>query len=187
MSKIDQMAYFILANPNITGKELAAKLGYSEPKSVYYWLEKAGYSGLKDFKKMVLSRSFPIPSQTVETTRDSKRWTTMPLYFENDSLRQLDLKEYINAHLGPRSFAVLISENRYGEIAGPGDLLIIDPEGKCGQGDLILINQQGHPAIARVYYLPDKAPIYIDVKDVTQLLSPDFINGKIIFILNHSV
>ena len=51
MSKIDQMAYFILANPNITGKELAAKLGYSEPKSIYYWLEKAGYEGLKDFKK----------------------------------------------------------------------------------------------------------------------------------------
>ncbi|HHY69861.1 MAG TPA: hypothetical protein PLB36_00350 [Bacillota bacterium] len=186
-SKIEQMAYCILANPNITARELAEKLGYSEPKSIYYWLEKAGFRGLKDFKKTVLSRSFPIPNERAETTRDRERRPTLPLYFDNDSLRQLDLKEYIMAHLGPRSFAVLISEDRYGEVAKSGDLLIIDPDGTCGQGDLLLANQDGRPAIARVYYLPDKSPIYIDVHDITHLLSPDFINGKIIFILNHSV
>jgi len=43
LSKIDQMAQLVLANPTITAKELAQKMGYAEQKSVYYWLEKAGY------------------------------------------------------------------------------------------------------------------------------------------------
>ena len=43
MKVLKQMAKLILQNPSITVRELANTLGYSEEKSIYYWLEKANF------------------------------------------------------------------------------------------------------------------------------------------------
>jgi hypothetical protein len=51
------MSRLILADPNVTARQIAKTLGYAEEKSVYYWLSKSGYKGMRDFKKAVLSRS----------------------------------------------------------------------------------------------------------------------------------
>ncbi len=187
MSKIDQMAHLVLANPNITAKELAGKLGYAEPKSIYYWLEKAGFKGMRDFKKTVLSRSFPIPKEQPTAARDSERLPPMPLYTDNDRLRRLSLDEHLRCQLGPRTFAILVSENEFGQIAQSGDILIIDPDEAYSQGDLLLANLDESSYIVRVYYLPDRSPIYVDVRNRSQLLSPDFINGKVAFVIKRSV
>lgn len=60
LSIIHEMARFLLMNPSITAKELARKMGYAEEKSIYYWLNKAGFSGMKEFRRKVLSRQFPV-------------------------------------------------------------------------------------------------------------------------------
>ncbi len=187
MSKMEQMAHLVLANPNITAKELAEKLGYAEPKSIYYWLDKAGFRGIKDFRRAVLSRSFPIPTEAPQEVKDSHRLPPIPLYADNDSLQRLDMDQYLKSRLGPRAFAVLISKNEFGGIVKSGDLLIIDPDGPFSQGDLALANVDAKPYIVRIYYLPDKSPIYVDISDIHQLLLPDFINGKVAFVVRHSI
>lgn len=186
LSKIDQMAHLVLANPNIT-VGTCRKTGYAEPKSIYYWLDKAGFRGMKDFRRAVLSRSFPIPTEPSPEVKDSHRLPPIPLYTANDSLERLDVDQYLKSRLGARAFAVLISKNEFGGMATPGDLLVIDPDGSFSQGDLALANLDGKPCIVRVYYLPNKSPIYVDISDIHRVLLPDFINGKVAFVVRHSI
>lgn len=49
------MRAVVRAHPTITVHELAREMGYSEDRSVYYWLRKAGFRGLRDFKESVLT------------------------------------------------------------------------------------------------------------------------------------
>jgi hypothetical protein len=53
-----RIADLIRARPDITGRELAEALGYSESKSIYYWLEKSGYT-LRAFRRAVLRGEWP--------------------------------------------------------------------------------------------------------------------------------
>lgn len=48
------MAALIRENPNITVREIANNLKFADNKSVYYWLNKANYHGIGDFKQAVL-------------------------------------------------------------------------------------------------------------------------------------
>lgn len=55
---LQKMARFIQSNPNITVRELASLLGYAEERSVYYWLNKARFAGIRDFRQAVLTGRF---------------------------------------------------------------------------------------------------------------------------------
>lgn len=56
---LDRLVDLIRAHPTMTGKELARSLGYAEPRSLYHWLQKAGYSGLRPFRNAVLRGEYP--------------------------------------------------------------------------------------------------------------------------------
>ena len=58
MRVIDRIANLILEDPLITATRIARQLGYAEEKTVYYWLHKSHYTGLKSFKKAVLHGQF---------------------------------------------------------------------------------------------------------------------------------
>lgn len=187
MSRIDQMAQLVLANPTITAKELAQKMGYAEQKSVYYWLEKAGYRGMKDFKKSVLSGCFQfakVPGE-IPAVKDSIK-LPIPLY-TGDRMRSLDCSEFLHSRLGPESFAIQVSGEKSGHPGSPGDILIIDPEAPCDQGSIVLVSINGRPHQARVYYMPGKSPIYVDTDNPSLLLSPDFVMGKVVFVVKHAI
>ncbi len=184
MSKIDQMAHYVLANPTITAKELAQKMGYAEQKSVYYWLDQAGYRGMKDFKKAVLTGGFPInPNQNKISTIEGSAKPSMPLYVSDDKMTRLNYSEYVHSRLGANSFAVLVSQRQAGHTATIGDILLVDPEASCGQGSIVLISIGGTANLARVYYTAGKSPIYVDLHNPSRLLSPDFVIGKVIFLV----
>lgn len=55
------MAALVREDPAITVAEIARRLGYSEEKSVYYWLEKARIKGIREFKRMVLTEHPKVP------------------------------------------------------------------------------------------------------------------------------
>jgi hypothetical protein len=52
---VERMAWVIREDPSITVKELTKKMGFAEQKSVYYWLDKANFKGLKAFRRAVLA------------------------------------------------------------------------------------------------------------------------------------
>lgn len=54
-NNLEKMAQLVRENPAITVKQIAKELGYSEERSVYYWLEKGKYKGIKDFKRAILA------------------------------------------------------------------------------------------------------------------------------------
>jgi len=188
LSKINQMAHLVLANPTITAKELAQKMGYAEQKSVYYWLDKAGYRGMKDFKKAVLSGCFQIAWEPgkLPAVRDSGK-LPIPLYTDDDKLTLLDYSDFVHSRLGPGSFAVLVSEEQSGQVAGQGDILIIDPDAPCIQGSIVLVNIEGAANLARVYHLTGKSPVYIDINNPNRLLSPNLVIGKVVFVVRHAI
>ncbi len=55
---LERMASIVREDPSVTVKELARRMGFAEQKSVYYWLGKQRYRGLKDFKRAVLAQRY---------------------------------------------------------------------------------------------------------------------------------
>ncbi len=72
---IERMASIVREDPSITVKELARRMGFAEQKSVYYWLGKQRYRGLKDFKRAVLAQRY---SAQVEDGRPGLPGTGVP-------------------------------------------------------------------------------------------------------------
>lgn len=58
MDVVDKIADLILLDPSISVRELAKRLGYAEEKTIYYWIAKRGYRGIRAFKRAVLTGHF---------------------------------------------------------------------------------------------------------------------------------
>ena len=184
MSVIDEMSRLVLANPNITAREIARKLGYAEEKSVYYWLQKAGYSGMKDFKGDVLRRILPAaPKMEPPVVRDVAS-QGISVYSDADPrTAKATLREHLEGYLGRDSFGVILTRAEYPPLAEAGDLLIVDPGAPSFQGDLVWASVAGKMRLARQYGLPDKTFLYVDAGKPGEVLTPDFVSGKVVFIL----
>ncbi|HHY37802.1 MAG TPA: S24 family peptidase [Clostridia bacterium] len=81
MNVLERMAALVREDPAITVAEIARRLGYSEEKSVYYWLEKARIKGIREFKRMVLTDHPKTPLLQSEPPKDepSKTQVVSPL------------------------------------------------------------------------------------------------------------
>lgn len=184
MSILDDMAKLVLRNPNVTAKELAKSLGYAEQKSVYYWLEKGGYKGIKDFREDVLRGGFPFPQPKpgVELLRDGLK--SLPVYSPG-GLREsrTNLSEFLRTNLGSESYGVILTSEIAGIVSGAGDLALIDPNAPHTQGDLVALKVEGTLKLARRYSLPGRANVYVDASNDRELISPDYVAGKVVFIL----
>lgn len=55
---LERMASIIREDPSVTVKELARRMGFAEQKSVYYWLGKQKFRGMKEFKRAVLAQRY---------------------------------------------------------------------------------------------------------------------------------
>lgn len=185
MSIIDDMVHLVRQNPNVTAKEIAAHLGYAEEKSVYYWLQKAGFRGLRDFRLSVLKRTFPPPARKPNPSiaRDSGQGA-IPLYAEGSGRpEQSGLWEHIHKHAGPSSFGVVLSKSEYPPVASEGDVIVVDPDAPCFQGDLIWVKVRGAMRLARQYGRPGGPEIFVDAAKPGMLLTPDSVEGKVVLIL----
>jgi len=178
------MAKLVLRNPNVTAKELAKSLGYAEQKSIYYWLAKGGYKGMKEFREEVLKGGFPLPpaKREPETARDALR--SLPVYFQG-GLRdgRTNLGEILRAGLGPESYGFVITRHTAGTGSEPGDIAIVDPGAPQSQGDLVAVKAEGSLKLAKRYSVPGKATVYVDASNDKDLISPDYVAGKVVFIL----
>ncbi len=173
MSIVDDIARLVLKNPNISAREIAQVLGYAEQKSVYYWLRKAGFKGMRDFRQEVLSRNFFVDTGTVDA----------PVARDQDSTESLPSKlgQYLAEHLDPGSLLVLLSRDS-GHIASSGDVAVADPKAPESQGDLVAARIEGSTGIARRYLTPGD-PIFVDPADPKITLLPEYIIGKVVLVV----
>ncbi len=175
MSIVDDMAKLVLKNPNISAREIALALGYAEQKSIYYWLQKAGFKGMKDFRQAVLRRnaSSDYGLMNVSLARD------------RNGLLPRNLGEYLAQSLSPGSYGVLVSRDS-GEAAKPGDMAIVDPDAPWGQGDLVAVKIDGATGILRRYVTSGSA-VFVDLSAPGQVLFPDLVVGKVAAIVRRYV
>lgn len=144
MQIIREMARLIIQNPTISVKELASRLGYSQEKSVYYWLERAGFKGIKDFREKVLKGEYDphLHSTPVETMANMGREVPgTPLVLPSLPYRA-------QRTLGEGSFAHPLETDEYSPFAVKGDILIVDPTRKPHDGQLVLTDRN---TLARCY------------------------------------
>jgi hypothetical protein len=185
LSVIDEMSRLVLADPNVTAREIAKQLGYAEEKSVYYWLQKSGFAGMREFKKSVLRRALPSPPPRPEPplARDSGE-PGISLFMDSDlkSVRAT-LQRHLEGCLGHETFAVLLTRTDYYPLASVGDVLVVDPGAPSFQGDLMWASVRGKMHLVRQYGLPNRDLFYVDSGNPGSLLIPDFVSGKVVFIL----
>ncbi len=126
MDVLNKIAYIILEDPLVTAADLARSLGYAEEKTVYYWLAKANYHGLLDFKRAVVKGEYTVPSAVAKEVQT--RYTRIPVVdgFEPDG----------NANLTSETLSGSLAANVNGKMAwryhGPD-------QGPIQTGDLLLL------------------------------------------------
>ncbi|MGI6632214.1 MAG: hypothetical protein ACOX5M_04115 [Bacillota bacterium] len=188
MSIIDDMVHLVMQDPNVTAKEIAAHLGYAEEKSVYYWLHKAGFQGLRDFRLAVLRRRFPPPPeiQSPSKARDSGS-VSIPLYPDGDrKARPTGIWQYIHSHAGPSSFGIIFERSDYPPVVSRGDVLVVDPDAPCFQGDLVWVSVKGAKRLARHYGSDCDKGVFVDAAKPGTVFTPDAVEGKVVLILKSS-
>lgn len=183
MSVIDQMSRLVLADPNVTARQIAKSLGYAEEKSVYYWLQKSGFSGMRDFKRSVLKRTLPSSRRAEGFARDGGE-TFLPLY---SSLQRkalgTDLQRHLLEVMGQESYGVVLTEVDCEPLAGQGDVLLVDPGAPAFQGDLQWASVHGRMRLVRQYGAAADSLFFVDAVEPGSVVSPDFVCGKVVLIL----
>ncbi len=151
---VDRMAEIILARPSVTGQELARLLGFAQERSVYYWLRKAGFAGLKEFRTAVLTGAYAVAAAP-EGTRPSRagRVSEVPLVPTGDR-SQGAAGEYVvtTQAVSHGAFALTISSDEYRPLVERSDVLLVDPGQRPGNGDLVVVKAgTGVPILCRIY------------------------------------
>lgn len=119
------MASFIRANPTATVRELAAHLGFSEERSVYYWLQKVGYRGLREFKRHVIAGSAFIENSAGEAREDEAEYALS---------------------------RTVVTSSEYTPWILPGDRLEIATKRQPADGDLVVVDLPGARGALRRFY-----------------------------------
>ena len=160
MSVLEKAARLIEENPFITVRELAQKLGYSEEKSIYYWLNKEGYSGIKDFKIYVLARARGSVVRDIDVPYGTNR---LPLVsrFSPDGVPERGPE--LRAHTprpSSKAFAYMLGSGEYSPLLLPSDILIVDPEADLDPGCLVLLWTR-NDAIIRRYHRVENTDLWV--------------------------
>lgn len=163
VDNLEKMALLIQKNPSITGKELARQLGYAQEKSIYYWLNKWGYKGLREFKDEVLAWERRPYSQVAES---GIRYTVQELPLQGSTHAPGPPQEEVESviplvvgegELSTASFALAISTDDYYPLVGINDLIIVDPRANFVSGDLFLVSgENDQPQLRRLYDIGDE-------------------------------
>ncbi|MGE5484674.1 MAG: hypothetical protein ACM3X4_06630 [Ignavibacteriales bacterium] len=158
---LERIAEVIRQDPSATAKDIAKKLGYSEEKSIYYWLEKGQFKGLRDFRQAVLTGRFPTRQYIVDHSGQSAREGEGGYTLHNvpvvASFSPAGAPVYTGgtvSNLVPTSqgtYGFLLGAPDYSPVLCKGDILLVDPAARPSPGDLMLVLRKDSPGIVRYY------------------------------------
>lgn len=192
-----KIAALVMENPNITVREIAQKLGYAEEKSVYYWLEKAKFAGIKDFKKSVLTGAVSpglfasdkepkAPPQGVTSLKDTLSLLDLPVrrHFPVRAPGERPLSQYLPIGFAPGSYLVPAPEDLPSGLVRKGDLLLVDASSPLQSGDLVMgVSETGEPQVLRRYVTPRGGEVFVNLANPGSTTSPATVAGKIILLI----
>lgn len=159
--QVNTMAEIILQRPAVTARQLAHALDFAQERSVYYWLRKAGFRGLTDFRTAVLTGEYPVATEasTGPVALRATHVAEVPLLAaERPPTGSTPLDYVITTRSVSRdAFAVTIESDEYRPLVERNDILLIDPDERLADGDLALV-QPGpqHPILCRIYASPKR-------------------------------
>ncbi|HEY8531838.1 MAG TPA: S24 family peptidase [Limnochorda sp.] len=149
-----RMSQLVRERPGVTVRELARALGFSQERSVYYWLNKADFQGIRQFREAVLRGEVGTPSGSARTATAY----AVPLYrfsqipFPSQEPPPTSRHVLVDVPPLPELFAVEAEGSEYVPLIEPQDQLIIDPSAEPRDGDLVLVVLRGYgPAIRRIF------------------------------------
>ncbi len=146
---IEQLAQLVREEPSITVSQLAKKMGYAEQKSIYYWLDKAGYRSIRMFRDAVLTGRFPPGDETdrwpTSVREDEKSLpVTGPIPIVDVAspgvtrARGITVEQVVRQQLSPAGFSFVLPSDDYVPLLLKGDLLLIEPTLTPPNGALVL-------------------------------------------------
>jgi hypothetical protein len=179
---LERIAEVIRQDPSATAKDIAKKLGYSEEKSIYYWLEKGQFKGLREFRQVVLTGRYPAGQYIVDRATQSARegqgayalqdvpvvesfsTSGSPIYSGNT------VSGLVPAAQG--SFGFLLGTADYTPVLNKGDLLLVEPTENPSPGDLVLVFKKDDLRIVRYYPVGSNALLVEPANPSTASLLP---------------
>ncbi|WP_068136356.1 LexA family transcriptional regulator [Limnochorda pilosa] len=151
---LKRMADLVRERPAATVRELADHLGYTQERSVYYWLNKADFQGIRQFRDAVLRGEFaerraPQPAPAGNAV-PLYRLSQMPL--PPDDRPPASRQVVVDLATTPGFFAFEAEGTEYAPLIEPLDQLVVDPEAELRDGDLALVMVRGYgPAVRRIF------------------------------------
>jgi hypothetical protein len=149
MNVTDQIAELILQDPSISVREIARRLGYAEEKTIYYWIQKRGFHGIRGFKRAVLTGQYRGYSPARETPLRPGRLPVAdrigrngePLLTGETLPVTLDRGRgsYVLRYAGPMASGIL-----------PGDYLVVGPPDLDRAEWVLAQDPDGRPGLRRV-------------------------------------
>lgn len=174
MDVLDEAAKLIRENPSLTVKELAKKLGYAEQKSVYYWLAKTRWKGIKAFKKAVLTGEFASRTRKAQVVKESRGSSVVELpvavNFSDDGFPIFEQEPVLAVvSVGPSAYGLIMNHDGYYPWVHKGDILVLDPDVPIKDGDTVALLSGDKKVLLGYAFRPEGHAIvefvYLDIKD----------------------
>jgi len=159
---VDRMAEIILQRPSVTARQLAQAMGFAQERSVYYWLRKAGFAGLKAFRTAVLTGRYAVAVPAAHSGRlRAPQVAEVPLVPAQTPTNAAPSGYVVTTQpVGRGAFALTIDSDEYRPLVERNDVLLIDPDQQPADGDLVLVQPgSGLPVLCRMY--PGGRPRFI--------------------------
>ncbi|MDA8199628.1 MAG: hypothetical protein M0Z54_09405 [Thermaerobacter sp.] len=160
MDVADKIADVILSDPSVSVREIAQRLGYAEEKTIYYWMNKRGFHGIRPFKRAVLTGQYRAASRAREAVgrpgrlpvADRLTKTGDPVYTGETLPITLDRGRglFVWCYHGPPDLGIL-----------PGDYLVIGPVNLESAAVVLAIGPEHAPTIRHVVHA-DGGPLLVE-------------------------
>lgn len=158
---VDRMAEIILQRPAVTARQLAQELGFAQERSVYYWLRKAGFAGLKSFRAAVLTGKYPVATAAPQRPLRAARVAEVPLVSVAPSPPAAPHGYVVTTQpVSHGAFALTVDSDDYRPLVERNDVLLIDPGQPPADGDLVLV-QAGPDSLVLCRMYPESRPRFV--------------------------
>ncbi len=145
------MAGLIRANPNITVRQLAKEMKFADGKSVYYWLGKSNFSGIREFKELILKEDFDnLEGVSIQENDKSMFLLRIPWRDWCGKSKETGARWFHFFHDNPNPrglFTMTISTNDYYPWFSQDDQIIVNTTRQIRTGSWVLLKQ------GRYYFL----------------------------------
>lgn len=148
------IAALVREDPSITVREIAKEMSFADNKSVYYWLGKAKFRGIGEFKKTVLGAdSDSIEGLSVSMEQKDYFLLKVPLRDWDNIKKEDGVRWFYFLHKNPNPrgiFAIKVHSNNFSPWFLENDIIVVNTLEHILPGAWALVKQGRDYLIGRV-------------------------------------